>query len=339
MNYDLVIVGGGPAGLTAAIYGLRRELKTLIIAKAIGGQATIAHEIQNWPGIEFISGFELTHNMEQQAKKLGLVTDSNEVLSIEKNEENFIVKTNKDEYIAGAVILAFGLTPRDLGVPGEKELTGRGVSYCATCDGPFFKDKKVAVIGGGNSAIEATEYLSKLASQVYLINNSSKFNMEESAMQQIMAISNINILCGKAVKQIVGENKVEKLIIDNFDFTMAPGFDASNTLCKFNDFTDLIKVDDHEELLIDGIFIEIGFTPKTDWLNNLVELNNRKEIITDKAGKTNVEGIFAAGDCTDVGFKQIIIAAGEGSKAALSAYKYLATKRGLTSIPDWGVKK
>lgn len=339
MNYDLIIIGGGPAGLTAAIYGLRRELKTLIIAKAMGGQAAIAHEVQNWPGIESIGGFELTHNMEEHAKKLGLVTDSNEVLSVEKADDGFIVKTNKDEHVAGAVILAFGLTPRDLGVPGEKELTGRGVSYCAICDGPFFKGKNVAVVGGGNSAIEAAEYLSKLANQVYLINNSAKFNIEEGVMQQIMAISNINILCGKAIGEIIGENKVEKLVINNFEAATAPGFDASTTLCKLNNADDLAKVGDHEELSVDGVFIEIGFTPKTDWLGGLVELNNRKEVITDKAGKTSVEGIFAAGDCTDVGFKQMIIAAGEGSKAALSAYKYLAAKKGLVATPDWGTKK
>jgi len=339
MDYDLIIIGGGPAGLTSAIYGLRRELKTLIIAKAMGGQAAIAHEVQNWPGIESIGGFELTQNMEQQAKKLGLVTDSNEVLSVVKLEDGFIVKTNKDEYKAGAVILAFGLTPRDLGVPGEKELTGRGVSYCATCDGPFFKGKNVAVVGGGNSAIEAAEYLSKLANQVYLVNNSAKFNIEESVMQQVMAISNMNILCGKAVSEIVGENKVEKIKLKKFESEAAPGFDASETLCKLNNAEALIKNGDHEELVVDGIFIEIGFTPKTDWLAGLVELNDRKEVVTDKAGKTSVEGIFAAGDCTDVGFKQMIIAAGEGSKAALSAYKYLAAKRGLVATPDWGTKK
>ncbi len=339
MDYDLIIIGGGPAGLTAAIYGLRRELKTLIIAKAMGGQAAVAHEVQNWPGIESISGFELTQNMEKQAKNLGLVIDSNEALSIEKIEDGFIVKTNKDEYRCGAVILAFGLTPRDLGVPGEKELTGRGVSYCATCDGPLFKGKNVAVIGGGNSAIEAVEYLSRLANQVYLINNSSKFNIEEKVIQQILAISNINILCNKSVNEIIGRDKVEKIKLKTSEKISAPGFDASLSLCKLNNPEVLIKSGDYEELNIDGVFIEIGFVPKTDWVAGLVELNDRKEIITDKMGRTSVEGIFAAGDCTDIGFKQIVIAAGEGSKAALSAYKYLAAKKGLVATPDWGIKK
>lgn len=339
MDYDLIIVGGGPAGLTAAIYGLRRELKTLIIAKAMGGQAAIAHEVQNWPGTESIGGFELVSNMEAQAKKFGLQTDSNEVLSVAKDDDGFIVKTNNKDYRTASVILAFGLTPRDLGVPGEKELTGSGVSYCATCDGPFFKNKTVAVIGGGNSAVEAAEYLSKIASKVYMINNSAKFNIEEKVVDQLLAAPNIDILCGKAVSEIAGQGKVEKIFLKPFEMASAPGFDASQTLCKLSDAAALIKNGDHEELAVDGVFIEIGFTPKTDWLGGLVELNQKKEVMTDKAGKTSVEGIFAAGDCTDVGFKQISIAAGEGAKAALSAYKYIAAKRGLAATPDWGAKK
>lgn len=338
MDYDVIIVGGGPAGLTAAIYTLRRELKTLMIAKAVGGQAAIAHEVQNWPGIKSISGFELTQNILVQAKDLGLVIDSNEVLSVERFNDGFIVKTNKDEYQTGAVILAFGLTPRDLNVPGEKKLTGRGVSYCATCDGPLFKNKKVAVIGGGNSAIEATEYLARIASHVYLINNSFKFNIEEALINQLFQIDNVNILCGKVIKEIVGENKVEKIIINNLEIKDSQ-VDSTSILCKLNNPSDLIKIGDDEELIIDGVFVEIGFIPKTDWLGNLVEFNSHKEIITDKLGKTSCEGIFAAGDCTDVGFKQIIIAAGEGAKAALSAYKYLASKKGLSITPDWGIRK
>ncbi len=339
MIYDLIIVGGGPAGFTSAIYGLRRELKTLMIAKATGGQAAIAHEVGNWPGEQSIGGFELMQKIEQHAKSLNLEIKADEVVEIIKEADNFKVKTTTEEFTAGAVILAFGLTPRDLGVPGEKELTGKGVSYCATCDGPFFRNKKVVVVGGGNSAVEAGEYLSRLASEVYLINNSAKFNIEDSVMEKIMAIPNINILCGKAVKEIVGNDRVEKIILEDFHSDEASGIDGSQTLCKLTNPDVLIKKDQQQELLVDGVFIEIGFSPKTGWLKDTVELNEKKEIITDKAGKTSVEGIFGAGDCTDVGFKQIVISAGEGSKAALSAYKYLASKRGLTSIPDWGVKK
>jgi thioredoxin reductase len=339
MTYDLIIIGAGPAGFTSAIYALRRELKILMIAKANGGQAAIAHAVENWPGEQSIGGFELMQKMEQHAKSLGLEINSNEVVEIVKNDADFTVKTASDEFTAGAVILAFGLTPRDLGVPGEKELTGKGVSYCATCDGPFFRNKIVAVIGGGNSAIEAGEYLSKLAKRVYLINNSAKFNIEEGVLQNIRAIENIDILCGKSVKEIIGVSKVEKLSLTDFQSETAPGFDASETLCKLSDPNVLVKNGETQELAVDGVFIEIGFSPKTGWLKDTVELNERKEIVTDKAGKTSVEGIFAAGDCTDVGFKQIVISAGEGSKAALSAYKYLAGKRGLTAIPDWGEKK
>lgn len=315
MNYDLIIIGAGPAGMTAAVYARRRELKVLMIAKSTGGQMALAHEVENWPGTQSISGFELANNMKTQAEKWGAEFISAEVLTIEKTANEFIVKTDGAQYTGEAVILAFGLTPKDLGVPGEKELIGKGVSYCATCDGPFFRNKKVAVIGDGNSALEAVEYLAKLASQVYLVIKAKEFSGESVLVKTIKTLNNVEVVCCYAASEIKGEAKVESLHLTQ------------------------IESNENRELVVDGVFVEIGQAPKTSWLKGLVDLNDRGEIIADKLTQTNVEGIFAAGDCTDVGYKQMIIAAGEGAKAALSAYKYIAAKAGKVATPDWGGKK
>ncbi len=312
-KYDVVIVGAGPAGLTAAIYCLRRDLKTVNISKAVGGQAAIAAEVQNWPGEESIGGFELMQKTQRQAEKLGAKFVSDEVTSIEKSADGFIVKTGNAEFMAAAVILAFGLTPRDLNVPGEEKFKGKGVSYCATCDGPLYRGKTVAVIGGGNAAMEAGEYLSKLAAKVIMVNHGPKYIGEEQLFEQISGLKNIEFHYGIQAKEVAGASKIEKLIVTA---------DGSDT-----------------EFAVDGVFVEIGHAPKTDWLKDFVSLNEKKEVITDKAGLTSVPGIFAAGDCTDVGFKQMTIAAGEGAKAALSAYKYIAAKNGKAVAPDWGKRK
>ena len=311
-KYDVIIIGAGPAGLTAGIYCSRRQLKTLIIAKSLGGQAALASEIENWPGIKSISGVELMNNFKEQTDKLGVTYNFNEVKTIEKNSDGFVVKTNKDNLETKAVILAFGLTPRDLGVPGEERLKGRGVTYCAICDGPFYKGKTVAVIGSGNSALEAAEYLSKLAAKVYLINNKDQFNVEPYLIDEVKSIPNIEMYCFTQIKEIKGENKVQSIIIKDS------------------------RGEDEKEIAVDGIFIEIGHEAKTDWLKEIVDLNGKKEIIINYENQTSAKGIFAAGDCTNTEYKQIIIAAGEGAKAALQTYKYVVSKEGLFLKPDWG---
>lgn len=313
-HYDLIIIGGGPAGLTAAIYARRKELSVLLIAKSIGGQAAIAHEIQNWPGIESIDGFQLAQNWQKHAQAWQPEIISDEAMEIKKSDGGLTVKTNSGEYASEAVILSFGLTPRDLGVPGEKELIGRGVSYCATCDGPLFKNKTVAVIGSGNSAMDAVGYLSALAEKVYLLSDVCKSNADSAALARLEALTNVEIICGIKVQAVIGEGKVSGI--------------------KFSD----IETGENKEIALQGIFVEIGHLPKTGWLKGTVDLNERGEIVTDKSGQTNLEGVFAAGDCTDVGYKQMIIAAGEGAKAALSAYKYVAGKKGGVARPDWGKK-
>lgn len=310
---DVIIVGGGPAGLTAAIYCLRRGLKAINIVKAAGGQAAIAHEVQNWPGEESVGGFELMMKMQKQTEKLGAKFISDEVTGIAAADGGFKVKTAAAEYFSGAVILAFGLTPRDLNVAGEEKFKGHGVSYCATCDGPLYRGKTVAVIGAGNAALESAEYLSKLAAKVYLINKAEKFIGEASLLRQAEQIGNVEIRYNAKVSAIEGENKVSGIAVE--------------------------VADNQESIAVDGVFVEIGYAPKTDWLRGVIDLNERGEIITDKSGLTSLAGVFAAGDCTDVGFKQIVISAGEGAKAALSAYKYIAAKNGKVAAPDWGKKK
>lgn len=312
-KYDLLIVGGGPAGLSATVYATRRKLKTVIISMTIGGQMAQTNEIENYPGFDHIDGLTLADNMRKQAEKYGADFDFEEVLSIKKEKEIFIVKTKNSDYEAKSIILAFGLTPRKLNVPGEKEFAGRGVTYCATCDGPLFKNKVIAVVGGGNSAIEAAEYMSKIAKQVYVINRTDQFRATPVLLDQTRSKKNIEFYCFTSISEIKGEGVVKSIEIINSNSPSVT-----------------------EEIKLDGVFIEIGYQAKTDWLKGVVDLNKRGEIITDRDCVTSVEGIFAAGDCTDTQYKQIVISAGEGAKASLQAYKYIVGKEGKVAIPDWG---
>lgn len=312
-TYDLIIVGGGPAGLTAALYASRRQLNTLVVAKSFGGQMALSHQIENYPGFDSISGFELAEKLKNQAAKWGAAFDSNEVKEIIREKNGFSLKTNKDRYLARAVVLAFGLTPRDLEVPGEEKLKGRGVSYCATCDGPFFRNKIVGVAGGGNSALEAAEYLSRMAKEVYLIHFEENLKAEASLLKQVRQLPNVKFFCCAAVQEIKGDKKLTGVTLKS------------------------VKPDNRtHELSLDGLFVEIGYQAKTAWLKNFLQLNPQGEIFTDKNGQTSVPGIFAAGDCSDVNYKQVVIAAGDGAKAALQAYRYLNDQTGRSKIPDWG---
>ncbi|MEI6288591.1 MAG: thioredoxin-disulfide reductase [bacterium] len=301
--YDLAIVGGGPSGLTAAIYARRRELDTVIIAGAVGGQMSLNNEIENYPGFEMTSGYELAEKMKHQADKFDAQRIEDEITSISPIDGGFILKSNNHEYQAKSVILSFGLHHREVGVPGEHEFTGRGVSYCAICDGPFFKNKTVTVIGGGNSALEAANYLSEICAKVYIINKYPQFNGTPFVIKKVSELSNVQAFQNYLTKEIKGDTKVTSIIINDAN-------DASKTT----------------EITTDGVFIEIGYQPKTDWLKGIVDLNPGGEIIINEKNETSVPGIFASGDCSNVPFKQIIIAAGEGAKAALQAYKYLSNK-------------
>lgn len=309
--YDLIIIGAGSAGLSAAIYAARRELKTLVLSKDVGGQANLAHIVENYPGVENLTGPQLLQVFYKQAQSFGVEFAFGEVKQIEKIGEGFAIKTLNNQFEAKALILAFGLTHRHLNVPGEIELTGKGVSYCANCDGPFFKEKTVAVVGGGNSALDAAEYLSKLTKKVYLIHRRDEFRAEEVLQNKVKQTDKIEILYNTEVEKLEGENKLQKAVVVN------------------------TQTQEKKELEIDGVFIEIGFELKTDLIEGLIKLDERNHIPVDANAATNEEGIFAAGDCTNVPFKQIVVSAGQGAIAALSAYQYVTKEQGKLMTPDW----
>ena len=326
LSYDILVVGGASAGLTAAMYASRQGLKTLVITKDIGGQALLTNDIENYPPFEHIGGFELMQRFEQQARNFGAEFAYEEVLSITEHKEDggggFIVKTNNNdnEYFGRALILAFGKTPRDLNVKGEKELKGRGVSYCAVCDGPFFKNKKVAIVGPGDQALEAAFYLKELASQLHIIHRTDKPVGSEESLDLLQNKDNnnnnndkkISFISNSIVKAINGNSKVESLTL----------YDS--------------KTKSESKLDVDGIFVEMGYVARTDIVKDLLKLNGSKEIIVDKYCATSTKGVFAAGDVTDVPYKQAIISAGQGAIAALSAYNYLQRLKGKPAIrTDW----
>jgi len=303
--YDVIIIGSGPAGMTAGIYAVRREMKTLIIGKEVGGQMVWANEIENYPGFEKISSYELINKFKQQTINFGVEMKDDEVKQIEKTASGtFLLHTNRDTFEAKTVIIAMGLAPRRLAVNGELELNGRGVSYCANCDGPFFKNKKVAVIGGGNSALDAAEVLSKIASKVYLIHRNDSFKAFDALVAQVKSKDNIEVILNSEILSIIGTQKVEKIRI----------LDTNSK--------------NEREIDLDGVFIEVGRLASTDLVAEFVDRNEKNQIIVNSKTETKTPGIFAAGDVTDCEFKQITIAMGQATVSALSAYQYLQLKSG-----------
>lgn len=318
--YDVVIVGAGPSGLAAAIYTTRRSLRTLILSKDLGGQAAMTNSIENYPGFEHVGGLELMQKFQSQATKFGTEFMFEEVEAIrsldhfgteadKKESALFILTTSKNREIkAKSVILAFGLTPRNLNVPGEKELIGRGVAYCATCDGPLYKGKTVAVVGGGNSALDAAEFMSKIATKVYLLHRRDVFRGEQVLIDKVQNTKNIEIIYNCESKEVKGQEKVEALVYEQEGQT--------------------------KEIKVDGVFVEIGHLAKTDWTADLVDLTERREIKISRDCQTKTPGLFAAGDITDISYKQAVISAGEGAKAGLQAYKFLQGENPVAG-PDW----
>jgi len=310
--YDLIIIGAGPAGITAGIYAARRNLRVLLISRNIGGQVALTSEIENYPGFEHITGFELVTKFKKQAEKWDIEFKFEEVVSIKKAKNEFTVNTfNKNKYQASALILAFGLAPRELGVPGEKKFKGKGVTYCATCDGPLYRGKTIGIVGGGNSALEAAEYMSKIAKKIYLIHRSDEFRADPALLLPVQKIKNVEFYCDSQIKEIKGDKTVRSVVLS----------DSHSQ-----------KV---EELKLGGLFIEIGYESQVDWLKGFVKLNKRGEVIVDRDTQTSVKGVFGAGDCTDTQYKQIVISAGDGAKSALQAYKYISAS-GETVVSDLG---
>jgi thioredoxin-disulfide reductase len=299
--YDLIIVGGGPAGISAGIYAARKKLKTLLLTKDFLGQAGEAFVIENYPGFKKISGMMLAKKFEDHLRKFEIEIKKDQVVKIEKKGGIFIVLTkNRKRYRSSAVIVASGRDPRPLEVPGEKKFIGRGVSYCPICDAPFYKNKVVVVIGGGNAGFRAAIELTKYARKVYLFEVSKKPRADEIEQERAKRIKKIEVMTSTLLKRIKGDKKVKEVEYLN------------------------LETGKKETLRVDGIFVQIGSQPATSFVKDLVNFNKRDEIkINPKTCQTKTEGLFAAGDITDTLYKQIIIAAGEGAKAALSAHNYL----------------
>ena len=301
MVYDLIVIGAGPAGITASIYAVRKGLRILVVTKDIGGQAAISGDVENYTGYQFISGPELAAKFEEHLHKFNInLQESEAVVSINKAQDGlFGVKTERDNYISKTIIIASGKRSRELKVPGEKEFRNKGLTYCATCDGPLFRGKIVSIIGGGNSALDAALQLINIAQHVYIINNTSNLGGDVVMRQKVVSAKNVTILNNAQVSAILGDKLVNGIRIK--------------------------KDNKEEDVAVEGVFVEIGLIPNSEFAG-LVEKNELGEIKIDSYNRTNIHGVFAAGDVTDVLEKQIIIAAGEGSKAALSAFRYLAEK-------------
>ena len=303
--YDLIIIGGGPAGLTAGLYAARYKLKTVLIEKApfAGGQLLKTAHIENYPGFEeAVLGYDLATKMENQAIRFGLEVIKETVIKIELTDEKKSVYTEENEYHAKTAIISTGSEPRLLGIPGEKEFYGRGVSYCGTCDAPFFKDKVVAVIGGGNTAIEESLHIAKYASKVYIIHRRDELRADKICQEKAFAEDRIEVVWNSIIKSI--------------DFQTS----AERQITIFNK-----KTEKESKLKVDGVFVFIGLNPNTELFKGQVDLT-KDGFIAQKSGedmKTNVAGVFAAGDVRDKVLRQIVSAAGDGAVAAFEANKYL----------------
>ncbi len=298
--YDLMIIGGGPAGMTAAVYAARKKISTLLISQDLGGQPNATAGIENYMGYQFIEGSELMQKFEEQVKQFPVdVKIGQGVSNLSQISRGFEVRTGGDEtYQAKAAIITTGKRPRPLDVPGEERLRGKGVTYCAICDGPLFADMKVAVIGGGNSALEAASDMVKIAGHVYLI-SLTPLTGDPILIDKLKNAGNLTFFLEHEVLEIKGGNFVEGIRIRD------------------------LKSEQEKELDIGGVLIEIGLIPNSEFVKQVVSLNHLGEIEVNCANETGVPGLFAAGDVTNVPEKQIVVAAGEGAKAALQAYHYL----------------
>ena len=303
--YDVTIIGSGPAGLTAAIYCVRKGLKTLILGKEIGGQVAKTGAVENYLGFGISTGTELIQHFKQHLEIFPNLTHLNNILvkNFSKKDKLFtIVDDHKVKYLTKAIILCSGRKPRLLNVSGEQKYRSKGVSYCQVCDAPLFSGKTTAVIGGGNSALEAAISLAILCPKVYIINLTGKLTGDKVSQEKIKKLPQIEVINNAQALEIYGDKFVQGL--------------------KYLD----LKTKQNRNILVKGIFIEIGWEPAVDFVK-LIKKNKQQEIIIDKMCRTNVKGIFAAGDVTDVGYYQIIVAAGEGARAALSAYEYLSRQK------------
>jgi thioredoxin reductase (NADPH) len=303
-TYDVLIIGGGPAGLTAGLYTSRARLTTLLLEKsALGGQVIKTERIENYPGfVSSISGFELIHNLEEQAKGFGLTITSAAAESITPINGRLIeVTSSEGEFRTRSLIIATGSEPRLLGAPGEERLTGRGVSYCATCDGAFFREKEVAVVGGGDAAIEEALFLSRLARRVHIIHRRDQLRAVQILQERARAEGKISFVWNTVVEEIIGDVRVSGLRLKN------------------------LKDGTASTLTVDGVFIYVGLRPNTGWLAGLMPLTDDGLIVTNDLMETTLPGVFAAGDVRKKLLRQITTAVGDGATAAFAAEKYVQT--------------
>ncbi|MBI1972127.1 MAG: FAD-dependent oxidoreductase [Candidatus Aenigmarchaeota archaeon] len=312
--YDVVIVGAGAAGMTAAIYTTRRNLKTVILTKDVGGQTNTTNHIENYPGLDIIEGPAMMKKFEDQAIDFGAEILYEGVEKIEKlGERNFRVMTGENVYACKAVILAFGKTPKLMNVPGEVEFTNKGISYCVTCDGPLFKNKAVAIVGNSHTALEGAEILSDICSKVYVIHKVPKFAGYENDVESLKKKGNVEFV-NASVKEAKGDKFLKSVVVQSAN----PG--------------------EPKEIGLSGLFVELGFESKTEFVKDFVERDALKQIIINDMCETKTSGLFAAGDVTNMPFKQIVISAGDGAKAALQCYNYI---KGLKTVisADWAALK
>lgn len=299
--YDVIIIGGGPAGYTAALYAVRAGLDTLVIEKmSAGGQMTLTGDIDNYPGFEEgIDGFTLGMKMQKGAERFGAKTEYAEVTSVDFSQKIKKVKSVDSDFYGKTIIIAAGANPRTLGLPMEKELTGKGIHYCAHCDGRFYKDKTVVVIGGGNSAAADALYLSHLASKVYVVHRRDSLRAEKNYHEPLMKASNVEFIWNSTLSEIVADDRVN-------------GAKIANTVTN-----EISKID------CDGIFVSIGRKPATEFLNNFLQLDSNGYIIADETTRTSTEGVFAVGDIRTKALRQVVTAVSDGAVAAHFAEKHL----------------
>jgi len=302
----VIIIGSGPAGLTAGIYAGRAQLEPLLIAgNLLGGQLTLTDRVENYPGFpKPISGQELAQLMQQQAERFGTRIEYEEVMGVDLSEPPLKVQTQRNTYQTQALIIATGVSPRKLGVPGEAEFTGRGVSYCAVCDGFFYRGRRVAVVGGGDAAIEEALFLTRFAERVTVIHRRNRLRATQILQQQAFANEKIDFLWDSVVREIVGQQSVTGVRVEN------------------------VKTGDLSLLPVDGVFVYVGSVPNTQFLKGELELDAQGYIVTDGQGHTSRPGVFAAGDVRKGVLRQVATAVGSGAVAAMEAEKYIAELEG-----------
>jgi len=302
-KYDVIIIGGGPAGLSAGIYASRARVRTLLIEKGMfGGLIANAELVENYPGFpEGISGFDVGERMYQQASKFGLETLSAEVTSVDLLKGIKTISTTEGDFSARAIIIASGAERKRLGVPGEDLFVNRGVSYCATCDGALFKDRVVAVVGGGNSAIEEALFLTRFASKAIIIHRRNQLRASKMAQERALSNKKLGFLWDTIVEEIKGNNKVSELVVRN------------------------VKTGETSKIAVDGVFVYVGQIPNTSFLKGQIPLDKEGYIITDDRMETQIKGVYAAGDIRKNSSRQVITAAGDGATAAISAEKFLSS--------------